>query len=172
MSRSHPLVPSVQNLYRSLSERSQSSWLLTCTRMWTSQKNDLRHGWLPETTGQWGRGPQRPQVARRHSRPRLPGTCSARFLTKGNDSHFHQTNSGGSIWAISFLELMKPCHLQVKKNIHPTKCLRHLDVFGELGSAKASWDQRVCFFRPHLPKIPLTAHTYNVSKHYEENYWD
>lgn len=93
MSRSHPLVPSVQNLYRSLSERSQSSWLLTCTRMWTFQKNDLPHTWLPETTGQWGRGPQRPQVARRHSRPRLPGTCSARFYIKGNDSHFHRTNS-------------------------------------------------------------------------------
>ena len=94
MSRSHPLVPSVQNLYRSLSERSQSSWLLTWTRMWTLQKNDLPHTWLPETTGRWGRGPQRPQVARRHSRPRLPGTCSARFYIKGNnDSHFHRTNS-------------------------------------------------------------------------------
>ena len=57
------------------------------------QKNDLPHTWLPETTGQWGRGPQRPQVARRHSRPRLPGTCSARFYIKSNDSHFHRTNS-------------------------------------------------------------------------------
>ena len=75
-----------------------------------------------------------------------------------------------SIWAISFLELMKPCHLQVKKNIHPTKCVRNLDVFGELRSAKASWDERLCFFRPHLPKIPLTAHTYNVSKQFEQNY--
>ena len=75
-----------------------------------------------------------------------------------------------SICAISFLELMKSCLLRVQENIHLTKCLRHLDVFGELGSAKASWDQRLCFFRPHLPKIPLTAHTYNVSKHYEENY--
>ena len=26
-----------------------------------------------------------------------------------------------SIWAVSFLELMKPCLLQVKKNIYPTK---------------------------------------------------
>ena len=69
-----------------------------------------------------------------------------------------------------FLELMKSCLLRVQKNIHLTKCLRHLDVFGELGSAKASWDQRLCFFRPHLPKIPLTAHTCNVSKHYVENY--
>ena len=75
-----------------------------------------------------------------------------------------------SILAILFLELMKPCLLRLQKNIHPTKCVRHLDVFGELGSTKASWDQRVCFFRPHLPKIPLTAHTYNVSKHYEENH--
>ena len=69
-----------------------------------------------------------------------------------------------------FLERMKSCLLRVQKNIHLTKCVRHLDVFGELGSAKASWDQRLCFFRPHLPKNPLTAHTYNVSKHYEENY--
>ena len=61
--------------------------------MWTFQKNDLPHTWLPETTGQWGRGPQRPQVARRHSRPRLPGTYSARFYIKANDSHFHRTNS-------------------------------------------------------------------------------
>ena len=54
--------------------------------------------------------------------------------------------------------------------IKQTALLWDLDVFGELGSAKASWDQRLCFFRPHLPKNPLTAHTYNVSKHYEENY--
>ena len=35
---SHPFFPSVQNLYRSLSERSQSSWLLTCCqRLWISE---------------------------------------------------------------------------------------------------------------------------------------
>ena len=174
MSRSHPLVPSVQNLYRSLSERSQSSWLLTWTRMWTFQKNDLRHGWLPETTGQLGRGPQRPQVARRHSRPRLLGTCSARFYIKGNDSHFHRTNSTfmGQYLGHFISRTDETMPLSSAEEHPSNKSVWHLDVFGELGSAKASWDQRVCFFRPHLPKNPLTAHTYNVSKHYEENYWD
>ena len=48
----HPFFPSVQNLYRSLSERSQSSWLLTWwQRLWIYQKSPssiITTGWTSD----------------------------------------------------------------------------------------------------------------------------
>ena len=42
---------------------------------------------------------------------------------------------------------------------------KDLDIFGELGGAKSSWDEWVRFFRPHFHKKPLSQHCQYVWKH-------
>ena len=165
----HPFFPSVQNLYRSLSERSQSSWLLTWwQRLWMSHHprsmitTMTNFRWLslflPWTTGRWGRGRHTPQAGHRRSRPRSPGTCSEVFLheTSCQFAWKSQTN-------IAFIcDLVDPQHPSFWKD---------LDIFGELGRAESSWDERVCFLRPHLREKPLSKRQQYVWKYSCYGWW-